>query len=111
VLQRPTGANGARAICRAAVTTARGTFTALGEAHPGGAARPDPATLLRLAWDRATGRALCEALNLRLVPVADLPGALPEGAEALRASAEPAPARPPAGPDDRPRNIGEAACV
>jgi hypothetical protein len=78
-LQLPSPANGQRAVCEARVTAPAGEFTALGEAWPGSAARGDATTLLLLAQLRARARALCEALNLRLVPIEDSAAYLPEG--------------------------------
>ena len=92
VLQLPSPANGHRAVCEARVTAPAGEFTALGEAWPGSAARGDATTLLLLAQLRAKARALCEALNLRLVPIEDSAVYLPEGsspgAPAPRADAD-----------------------
>ena len=68
------------------------TIGALGEAWPGNAARGDATTQLLLAQLRAKARALCEALNLRLVPIEESAVYLPEGsspgAPAPRADAD-----------------------
>jgi hypothetical protein len=78
MLRLPSAENGRWAVCQASVTTARGTFTALGDAHPGNAGRADPSTLLLLAQVRAKAHALCDALNLNLNPIEDLPGFVPD---------------------------------
>ncbi len=69
--------NGWFAICSSLVTTQTGAFTALGDAHPGNAARSDVSTLILLAQLRAKAQALCDALNLGLTPIEDLPGYVP----------------------------------
>ena len=78
LLQHPAGDNGWLAVCSSSVTTQTGAFTALGDAHPGNAARADVSTLLRLAQLRAKAHALCDALDLGLTPIEDLPSYVPE---------------------------------
>ncbi len=78
LLQLPAGDNGWVAVCSALVATQTGSFTALGDAHPGNAARSDVSTLILLAQLRAKAHALCDALNLGMTPMEDLPGYVPE---------------------------------
>ena len=78
LLQLPASDNGWLAVCSSSVTTQTGAFTALGDAHPGNAARADVSTLLLLAQLRAKAHALCDALNLELIPIEDLPGYVPD---------------------------------
>jgi hypothetical protein len=78
MLQLPSPENGSWAICPASVTIGAGVFTALGDAHPGNAGQGDVATLLLLSQTRAKAHALCDALNLRLIPIEDLPGYQPD---------------------------------
>jgi len=88
LLQSPTGGNGQVAVCAATVFTAGGEFSATAEAGPppaaggsgslrqGAAPGDDPArvwrTLIQVAEARAKARALCDALNLDIVPLEEL---------------------------------------
>ena len=78
MVQLPTPSNGSWAICRARVTTERGTFTSYGDARPGNAGCSDTTTLIRLSQIRAKAHALCDALNLALIPIEGLPGYVPD---------------------------------
>ncbi len=78
LLQLPTSDNGWVAVCASSVTTETGVFTALGDAHPGNAARSDVSTLILLAQRRAKAHALYDAFNLGLTPVEALPGYVPD---------------------------------
>jgi hypothetical protein len=66
LVQAPSPANGFTAICHAEVTTARGTFAALGDADPENAPRPMANALVRLAETRAKARALADATNVAM---------------------------------------------
>lgn len=88
LLQSPTGGNGQVAVCAATVFTPDGEFTATAAAAPppaaggsgslrrGAAPADDPArvwrTLIQVAEARAKARALCDALNLDIVPLEEL---------------------------------------
>jgi hypothetical protein len=80
VLQFPTPENGHHAICQARVTTDAGAYSCLGNANPGNTKQSDPSVLLYLAQVRAKAHAICDALNLNLMPFEDVPGYVPEWA-------------------------------
>ena len=91
LLQAPSEQNGEMAIVQAEVTTARGTFTGIGDASPQSVARHLAPHVCRMAETRALARALRFALGVAAVAVEELSG---EGEEETPARA---PARPKAG--------------
>jgi hypothetical protein len=93
LVQAPSPANGFTAICHVEITTARGTFAALGDADPENAPRSMVNALVRLAETRAKTRALADATNI----------AMPVIEEQTDASAETTPiAAVPRSPANRP---------
>jgi hypothetical protein len=78
MVQLPSPANGSWAICRAEVLTPAGRFSSLGDARPGNVGRIDVSSLIAAAQIRAKAHALCDALNLDLTPIEDLPGYVPD---------------------------------
>lgn len=99
LVQAPTPANGYVAICHAEVTTARGTFGALGDADPENAPRQMAHSLVRLAETRAKARALADAANIAMTAVEEL----------ADAPADPSPtAAPPRSPAARSVPLPEA---
>ena len=74
LLQAPSEGNGQTAIVQAEVTTARGTFTGIGDASPQSVARHLAPHVCRMAETRALARALRFALGVAAVAVEELSG-------------------------------------
>ena len=105
ILQTPAEENGRLAIVKAEVTTAKGSFEALGDACPESVDEFLAPHLIRVAETRAKARALRDAVNVGVVSFEELDGVSLDrapspgsGAPASRsprhAKPTPAPARP-----------------
>ena len=74
LLQSPAEDNGNGAICRASVTTERGTFTGIGDACRGNVNKMILPHLIRMSETRAVARALRLACNIGMCSVEELGG-------------------------------------
>jgi hypothetical protein len=72
LVQVPSPDNGQTAIVTAEVTTARGTFTGIGDASPENVARHILPHLIRMAETRAKARALRDAVNVGMAALEEL---------------------------------------
>jgi hypothetical protein len=72
LVQAPTQANGDVAICRAKVTTSKGTFSGLGDAAPNNVPNALGSALIRMAETRAKARALRDAVNVGITALEEL---------------------------------------
>ncbi len=110
ILQTPTEENGRLAIVKAEVTTAKGSFEALGDACPESVDEFLAPHLIRVAETRAKARALRDAVNVGVVSFEELDGVSLDrdsspGSGALAASRSPRHAKPAPAPA-RPRGNG-----
>jgi hypothetical protein len=72
LIQAPSMENGHTAICLAEVTTAKGTFTGLGDASPENVSRMMAPHLIRMAETRAKARALRDSINVGVAALEEL---------------------------------------
>ena len=75
LVQVPSGENGRTAIAQAEVTTAKGSFTGIGDASPENVPSNILPHLIRMAETRAKARALRDAVNIGVVSFEELDGA------------------------------------
>lgn len=80
ILQFPTEANGQTAVCRATVTTSKGTFTGIGDANAGNVPKHILPHIIRMAETRSKCRALRDATNIAMCAVEELAGFEPDDA-------------------------------
>jgi hypothetical protein len=100
LVQAPSPANGFAAICHAEVVTARGTFTAHGDADPENVPRLLVTALVRMAETRAKARALADAVNVAMTAIEELSDAPADSASVVS---------PPRSPASRPMLLPEVA--
>lgn len=72
LLQVPGPDNGFVAIVEAKVTTGKGTFSGIGDAHEGNVGRKIAQHIIRMAETRAKARAMKDAINLGMVSIEEL---------------------------------------
>jgi hypothetical protein len=92
LLQIPVPANGEVAICRARVTTSRGTFVGIGDAAPDNVPAEFVTCLIRMAETRAKARALRDAVNVAITAFEELPDTEQAREEPVESKDEAAPA-------------------
>ena len=113
ILQPPTEENGRLAIVKAEVTTAKGSFEALGDACPESVDEFLAPHLIRVAETRAKARALRDAVNVGVVSFEELDGVSLDGDSSPGSGAQPASRSPrhakPAPAPARPRGNGNGA--
>ena len=74
IVQIPNDLNGHVAVVHAAVETAKGRFSGIGDADPGNVNRMMVNAIIRMAETRAKARALRDAINVGMVALEELPG-------------------------------------